>query len=77
MNEDDTFNKLKSLTPLQAEVIFQKVWIEIAQELEAMGDDSSKGGVPIVLLRERVDIKLKPYGWTYDKLFPWTAGQVS
>lgn len=68
MDEEDTFRMLKSITAEEAEVIFQKVWVETSAEMQAAGEDTS-GGIPVVKLRSRVDAALKPYGWSHDKLF--------
>ena len=73
MNEDDTFRKLKSLTEAEVEVLYQKIWIQLSIELESQGVDIS-GGIPASIIRERCDDEFKPYGWTYDRLFPWNAG---
>jgi hypothetical protein len=75
MTEEETFRRLRSLTPLEAEIIYDKVWTECCIELESYGADIS-GGIPIDMLRERSDIKLKPYGWTFDMLFDWNMGRL-
>lgn len=72
MNEDDTFKKLKSATPEEIEVIYQRVWTDCCIELESYGADIS-GGIPIPMIRERCDKAFKPYGWSYSKLFPWNG----
>ncbi len=76
MSEEDTFRKIKGLEKWQAEIIYQRVWTECCVELESQGKDIS-GGIPIILLRPRVDEALKPYSWTYDMLFPWNTMNFS
>lgn len=64
MDEEDTYNRLKGLTEVQADHMFQQVWIELNEE---MGHPT--GGLPMAVIKERLDPLLKPYGWSYDKLF--------
>ena len=71
MDEEDTFKKIKGLTPEEAEKLFQIVWTELYIELESTIGHNVAGGLPIMLLRERCDERLKPYGWSFDRLFPW------
>lgn len=65
-SEDDTFNKLKSITRDEAMAIHDKVMYQIQHEYMTNGQDAK--GFPISLVRERVDPLLKPYGWSFDKL---------
>lgn len=76
MNENDTFSVLKGISREEAEAIYQKIWIESCADLDAEGIDIT-GGIPIHVLRERCDLQLKRYGWSYDKLFPWNIGSFS
>jgi hypothetical protein len=62
--EDDTFKMLKSITEKEAIEIYNNEYIKIATEMGHPID-----GLPVSLLRARIDPILKPYGWSHDKLF--------
>ncbi len=62
--EEDTYKKLKGLTTDEAIAIFAVAYVKLAEELGKAGGD-----LPIHLVRFRVDAELKPYGWSYDKIF--------
>ncbi len=64
-SEDAVYKVLKGISKEEAEAIYESIYYNLVDELGAVN------GVPISLLRERADFKLRPYGWTYDKLFPW------
>jgi hypothetical protein len=72
--EDDTFKMLKSITEDEAFEIYNNEYIKIATEY-----NHPINGLPISLLRARLDPILKPYGWSHDKLFNLRAyeGNVS
>jgi hypothetical protein len=74
--EDDTFNKLKSITMEEALDIYHKVYIDATKSMQADGIDTSSG-IPISLIRHEIDAKLKPYGINFDTIFPFTAGDFS
>ena len=76
VDEDDTFNKLKSLTMEEALDIYHKVYTDAVKSMEADGVDIS-AGIPIFLIRHAVDAKLKPYGLDFNTIFPFTAGDFS
>lgn len=69
MNEHDTFIKLKSLTKEEAERLSEQVYTDLCIDLECEGV-SPLNGVPFNMMKDRVDMVLKPYGWTYDRLYP-------
>jgi hypothetical protein len=64
--EDDTFNRLKSISQEEAEAEYMKVYLELAMQHHGADD----AGVPVAELREILDQRLSPYGWSFDKLFP-------
>jgi hypothetical protein len=72
--EDDTFRMLKSITEDEAFEIYNDEYIKLASELGHPVD-----GLPIALLRARLDPILSPYGWSHDKLFKLKAyeGNIS
>jgi hypothetical protein len=67
MSEEATFKMLKGLTEEEALSIHFQVCMEMYQEIQA---DPTKidAGIPVGLIRDRLDPLLKPYGWSYDKL---------
>ena len=62
--EEDTYKKLKGLTQNEAITIFAEVYVRISEQLGLGGGD-----LPIHVIRAEVDAELKPYGWSYDKIF--------
>ena len=70
-SEEDTFKRLQGLTAEEAMLIHESVYYSIVDEL------GGSNSVPISLLRERSDYALKPFGWTYDKLFNWGMKDIS
>jgi hypothetical protein len=71
--EDDTFNRLKSITREEAEAEYLKVYLELAMQHHGADD----AGVPVTELREILDQRLLPYGWSFDRLFPPASRDVS
>lgn len=67
--EDDTYKRLKSITKEEAEALCDQVYTDLCIDLELEGYDT-KNGVPFQRLSDRADVILKPYGWTYDRLYP-------
>ncbi len=59
MNEDDTFKKLKGLTKDEVLIVYQKLYDEAMQSSSTItyGD-----------VCDYIDDRLKPYGWTADKV---------
>lgn len=76
MNEDNTYKRLKGLTKEEALDIFEDVFREVVTELTEMGA-SVTGGIPYSLLSERTNERLKPYGWSHERLFPIEPGEFS
>lgn len=76
MNEEDTYKRLKGLTIEEAKALCQEVFQEAAKSMEADGIDVTNG-IPIFLLRHEIDEKLKPYGLSYDVIFPHMFGDLS
>ena len=74
LSEDDTFRMLKSITAEEANEIYNNEYIKLATEL-----GHPEAGLPVALLRARLDPILKPYGWSHDKLFKLNAyeGNIS
>lgn len=66
--EDDTFKRLKSITRDEAELIYCHVYMDLAEQ--ANRADGTSTGIPISMIRDRLDPELLPYGWSFDKLFP-------
>ena len=62
--EEDTYKRLKGLTQDEAITIFGSIYVRISEELGRAGGD-----LPVHLIRVAVDAELKPYGWSYDKIF--------
>jgi len=62
--EDDTFNMLKSLTEDEAIAKFAAVYIQVTEQL-----GRPVGGVPVPYIKAAADLELKPYGWSYDRIF--------
>jgi hypothetical protein len=74
--EDDTFKRLKSLTIEEALQIFHNVYHEALSSMEADGIDVT-AGIPIFLIRHEIDERLKPYGLSWEVVYPHVAGDVS
>lgn len=70
--EDDTFRMLKSLTEEEAMELFYKVYNEFLIDLGNPGT-----GVSLSLIAPLIDLKLKPYGWSFNKLFSVGEGNFS
>jgi len=62
--EDDTYKRLKSLTQGEAIAIFASAYVRVAVQLGQQAVN-----VPIHLVRDAVDVELKPYGWSYNRIF--------
>lgn len=76
MDEEFTFKRLQGLTREEAEAIFEDVFREVVTELTEIGA-SVTGGIPYSLLSERTNERLKPYGWSHERLFPIDSGNFS
>ena len=60
-SEQETFDVLKGLTREEAERLFQTAYSEL--------NNNSNGLVPISDLKLKLDPILKPYGWSFEKIF--------
>lgn len=69
-NEVEVFKRLRGITHTEALAIHREIYDKLIDERGA------SDGIPIRLLRERCDIALAPYGWTYDRLFTWSASKL-
>jgi hypothetical protein len=76
MDEEATYNKLKSITKGEAEILCEQAYTDLCIDLELEGKHI-KDGVPFHTLRDRADAILKPYGWTYDRIYPFYQGNFS
>lgn len=73
MNEEDTYKKLKGLTEEEALELHSNVYEQIYNELK-LDPTKVDAGIPIGLIRERLNPLLEPYGWTFDKLLSIMIG---
>lgn len=73
MDEEDTYKMLRGLTEEEAIEMHTTVWTEMYNELE-LDPNRVDAGIPIGVVRERLDPLLKPYGWSYDRLLRLLIG---
>jgi hypothetical protein len=67
--EDETFNRLKSLTYEEVDAMVDECIAELVEE-------TGVRGVLMMPLRERLDPILAPYGWSCDKFFKYHRSDI-
>jgi len=70
--EDDTYKMVKGLTQDEALSIFFDVYIQFTEQM-----GKTIGDVPLNVVKPLVNVELKPYGWSYDKLFGIILNDIS
>lgn len=70
--DDDTFKMLKSITEEEARKIFCDVYMELTDNYK-----NHLNGLPYPMLAIHVDERLRPYGWSMDKLIKLSPDAIS
>jgi len=68
MTEEDTIKRLKSITRQEAEAIHQEEFGKLVEEAGYAPNYQGYMEVPYPELSKRVNERLNPYGWTFERL---------